>query len=122
MAAVLRVMGLSDGRAAALPAHTPERSAALDRAGHLMYASHVSYRDSAKLGAPECDLLVDLVRKHELDILDIPIAFITEKYLEYLDMLRDVFAECVRCMAKVAVSLEATVIERLAPIAQGAKP
>ena len=34
------------------------------------------------------DLLLHLVRKHELDIFDIPIAFITEKYLEYLDMMK----------------------------------
>lgn len=34
------------------------------------------------------DLLLHLVRKHELDILDIPISFITEKYLEYLDMMQ----------------------------------
>ena len=34
------------------------------------------------------DLLLHLVRKHELDILDIPIAFVTEKYLEYLDLMR----------------------------------
>ena len=34
------------------------------------------------------DLLLHLVRKHELDILDIPIAFITEKYLQYLDMMK----------------------------------
>jgi len=33
------------------------------------------------------DLLLHLVKKHELDILDIPIAFITEKYLEYLDLM-----------------------------------
>ncbi|RMH41467.1 MAG: segregation/condensation protein A [Deltaproteobacteria bacterium] len=33
------------------------------------------------------DLLLHLVRKHELDILDIPIAFITEKYLEYLERM-----------------------------------
>src|SRR6202044_683013 len=31
------------------------------------------------------DLLLHLVTKHELSILDIPIAFVTEKYLEYLD-------------------------------------
>jgi segregation and condensation protein A len=31
------------------------------------------------------DLLLHLVKKHELDILDIPIAFVTEKYLAYLD-------------------------------------
>ena len=34
------------------------------------------------------DLLLHLVRKHELDIFDIPIAFITAKYLEYLDFMK----------------------------------
>jgi len=33
------------------------------------------------------DLLLHLVQKHELDILDIPIAFITEKYVEYIQLL-----------------------------------
>jgi segregation and condensation protein A len=33
------------------------------------------------------DLLLHLVKKHELSILEIPIAFVTEKYLEYLDAL-----------------------------------
>jgi len=33
------------------------------------------------------DLLLHLIRKHELDILDIPVGFITEKYLEYLDLM-----------------------------------
>jgi L-arabinokinase len=41
------------------------RGPLLDRAGHLMYASHLSYTNDAMLGAPECDLLVDLVRKRE---------------------------------------------------------
>jgi segregation and condensation protein A len=34
------------------------------------------------------DLLLHLVKRHELDIFDIPISFITEKYLEYLDLMR----------------------------------
>jgi segregation and condensation protein A len=34
------------------------------------------------------DLLLHLVKKHELDVLDIPVAFVTEKYLEYLDLMR----------------------------------
>jgi segregation and condensation protein A len=34
------------------------------------------------------DLLLHLVKKHELDVLDIPVAFITEKYLAYLDLMR----------------------------------
>src|SRR5687768_9154696 len=33
------------------------------------------------------DLLLHLVKKHELSILDIPISFVTEKYLEYLDTM-----------------------------------
>lgn len=34
------------------------------------------------------DLLLHLVKKHELDILDIPICFITEKYLQYLSLMK----------------------------------
>jgi L-arabinokinase len=39
---------------------TNEGGASLDKAGHLMYASHLSYGVDAMLGAEECDLLVDL--------------------------------------------------------------
>ncbi len=34
------------------------------------------------------DLLLHLCQKHELDILDIPVAFVTEKYLEYLGLMK----------------------------------
>ena len=34
------------------------------------------------------DLLLHLIRKHELDVLDIPIAFVTEEYLRYLDAMQ----------------------------------
>ena len=34
------------------------------------------------------DLLLHLIRSHELDIRDIPVGFVTEKYLEYLAMMR----------------------------------
>ncbi len=33
------------------------------------------------------DLLLHLIQKHELDILDIPIGFVTTKYLEYLKLM-----------------------------------
>src|SRR5688500_11208451 len=49
----------------ALPPGSGERGRTLDKAGHLMYASHVSYTRDAMLGADECDLLVELVRKNE---------------------------------------------------------
>ncbi len=47
------------------PAGTRAQGEPLDKAGHLMYASHLSYTNDARLGADECDVLVDLVRRHE---------------------------------------------------------
>jgi len=35
------------------------------------------------------DLLLHLIRKHEIDVFDIPIAFVTKKYLEYLDLMQE---------------------------------
>jgi galactokinase len=54
-------------QAAALAPDHPGRTPLLDKAGHLMYASHSSYTNDAQLGAPECDLLVDMVRRREPD-------------------------------------------------------
>ncbi len=50
---------------AAMPAGASARKLPLDKAGHLMYASHISYTNDALLGADECDLLVALVRERE---------------------------------------------------------
>jgi segregation and condensation protein A len=35
------------------------------------------------------DLLLHLIREHKLDIFDIPVALITQKYLEYLERMRE---------------------------------
>jgi segregation and condensation protein A len=35
------------------------------------------------------DLLLHLIKKHELNILDLPIAFVTERYLDYLKMMQE---------------------------------
>jgi len=35
------------------------------------------------------DLLLHLIKKHELDVLNLPIAFVTERYLEYLDAMEE---------------------------------
>ena len=34
------------------------------------------------------DLLLEIIQKHELDIMDIPMGFVTEKYLEYLKLMQ----------------------------------
>jgi segregation and condensation protein A len=35
------------------------------------------------------DLLLHLIKKHEVDIYDIPISLITQQYLEYLDLMQE---------------------------------
>jgi segregation and condensation protein A len=39
------------------------------------------------------DLLLDLIRNHEVDIFDIPIALITEEFLSYVDTLNELNLE-----------------------------
>ncbi|MFI5306255.1 MAG: segregation and condensation protein A [Polyangiales bacterium] len=39
------------------------------------------------------DLLLHLIKKHELDILDLPIAFVTERYLAYLRTMQSIDLE-----------------------------
>jgi len=52
------------------------------------------------------DLLLHLCKTHEIDILNIPISFITEKYLSYLDLMQslsvDVAAEYLLMAATLA--------------------
>ena len=48
------------------------------------------YRVHLDVFAGPLDLLLYLVRKEELDIYDIPIARITEQYLEYIEMLKEI--------------------------------
>ncbi len=48
---------------------------------------HVGYQVALDVFEGPLDLLLHLVKKHELSILDIPISFVTEKYLEYIDAM-----------------------------------
>lgn len=52
------------------------------------------------------DLLLHLIQKHELDIFDIPISFVTEKYLEFLRLMEslnlDIAAEYLLMAATLA--------------------
>jgi segregation and condensation protein A len=48
--------------------------------------------DSFRVALPSfegpLDLLLHLTREHQIDLRDIPVAFITERYLEYLDLMK----------------------------------
>jgi segregation and condensation protein A len=51
-------------------------------------------RDAFRIALPNfegpLDLLLHLIREHRVDILDIPIALITEKYLAHLEKMREI--------------------------------
>jgi segregation and condensation protein A len=51
-------------------------------------------RDAFRIALPSfegpLDLLLHLIREHKLDVLDIPIALITEKYLAHLETMREI--------------------------------
>jgi segregation and condensation protein A len=51
------------------------------------------------------DLLLFLVRKHEVDVVDIPIAAITDQYLEYLSVLEQLDVNAVGDFLAVASTL-----------------
>ena len=51
-------------------------------------SAYQPYRIELPIFEGPLDLLLYLVKRHELEILDIPIAFITERYLAHLDLMR----------------------------------
>ena len=48
----------------------------------------MSYEVKLEIFQGPLDLLIHLIRKNELDIFDIPIAVITDQYLEYLEIMK----------------------------------
>ena len=54
----------------------------------------VAPRDAFRIALPNfegpLDLLLHLIREHKVDIHDIPIAHITEKYLEHLELMKEI--------------------------------
>ena len=47
----------------------------------------MSYRVKLEVFEGPLDLLLHLIKKEELDIYDIPVARITDEYLQYLNLL-----------------------------------
>jgi segregation and condensation protein A len=56
----------------------------------ILEAGNATYTVALPQGGFEgpLDLLLHLCQKHELDVLEIPISFVTEKYLEYLAVMQ----------------------------------
>jgi segregation and condensation protein A len=56
---------------------------------HPIRAVDGQYVVSLQVFEGPLDMLLYLIRKHELDIFDIPIGFITQRYLEYLNLMQE---------------------------------
>jgi segregation and condensation protein A len=69
------------------------------------YDSRMTFRvDLATFRGP-LDLLLYLVRKHELDVVDIPIAMVTEQFLAYLEVLEQLDVNAVGDFLEMASTL-----------------
>jgi len=53
----------------------------------------MSYQIKLEIFEGPMDLLLHLIRKHELDIYSIPIALITQQYLEYIELMKSLDME-----------------------------
>lgn len=63
------------------------------------------FRVSLDIFAGPLDLLLYLVRKQELEILDIPLAAVTQQYLEILSILEQIDVDAVGDFVEIAVVL-----------------
>jgi segregation and condensation protein A len=70
----------------------PVRPFSADKGGAEIAASQ-TYRLTLPEFEGPLDLLLHLCQTHELDILNIPIAFVAEKYCDYLDMMEGMAVE-----------------------------
>jgi segregation and condensation protein A len=67
---------------------SPQSQSDSHSAAELIEAGKATYNVALPSFEGPLDLLLHLCQKHELDILDIPIAFVTQKYLEYLAVMQ----------------------------------
>lgn len=90
-------------RGAALPAVSPDgelahgpgtRGAARSETSDPSRPSSAAFDGQYRVDLPKAgfegplDLLLHLIQQHELDILDIPISFVTERFLAYLKLMK----------------------------------
>jgi segregation and condensation protein A len=71
-------------------AHVKDGSPAPEETLQEVSAPHDAFRVALPNFEGPLDLLLHLIREHRIDILDIPIALITEKYLGHLERMRQI--------------------------------
>ena len=80
--------------ASAAPASPEAKHLAPGGAGSAERPGAATFEGQYRLEIPKAgfegplDLLLHLIQQHELDILDIPVSFVTERFLAYLNVMR----------------------------------
>jgi segregation and condensation protein A len=82
----------------------------------------MSFRVDLETYRGPLDLLLYLVRKHEVEITEIPIAIITEQFLEYLDVLKQLDINLVGDFVDMASTLMEIKSRMLLPHVEEAEP
>jgi len=83
----------------------PVAAAAPPAVGLVSEAEGDDYRVDLHFFEGPLDLLLHLIRKHEVDIYDIPIATITREYLSYLELLHTLNLEVAGSFLEMAATL-----------------
>ena len=66
-----------------------ERDEAAVEGGGVQLQLRLPYRVRLELFEGPLDLLLHLIKRNEVDVRELPVAQITEQYLSYLDLMRD---------------------------------
>lgn len=79
---------MSEGQTTGADKDRPTQLGALDEPGGLRTPA-----DDFRVALPNfegpLDLLLHLIKEHKLDIFDIPISLVTQRYIDYLDRMRE---------------------------------
>jgi segregation and condensation protein A len=85
-------------------------------------AGHTAYRVTLPEFEGPLDLLLHLCQTHELDILNISIAFIAEKYIEYLEVMQNMSVEVAADYLVMAAHLAYLKSRELVPTPEPLEP
>ena len=85
-------------------------------------AGHPAYRITLPEFEGPLDLLLHLCQTHELDILNISIAFIAEKYIEYLELMQNMSVEVAADYLVMAAHLAYLKSRELVPAPEPLEP
>jgi segregation and condensation protein A len=97
----------------------PREPADLDAAPPAESGGSSGYRVQLPSFEGPLDLLLHLIEQHDLDILDIPIGFIVEKYVEYLMLMEELSIDVASEYLVMAATLAHIKSKMLLPVVPG---